>query len=380
MPRILILHASVGTGHKRAADAISQAFAVKQEPEVRVEDTLDHGNPLFQQAYRRSYLDLSERSPLLWRWFYETTDTTSPELIELTNSLRSVVERLGVTHLEELVQSYMPAAIICTHFLPIEMLLSLKNEGKLPPPVYCVVTDYFAHTFWVTPGVDGYFVGSELTRDLLAARGVSPSIIHITGIPIDLKAAEPKDKQEMCIKHNLPTDKPVITLFGGGINIERIRVMIEGILKLELAGTLLVVAGRNEALVEALDSIAAQPPMELRILSYIDYVDDLLAASDIVITKAGGLIVSETMARGTPMLLIDPIPGQEEWNADYVVSSHAGLQLRMVESVPGAIRELFTQPDMLKLLRAGAQRTGRPRAALTIAEHVLNDLRSGKHD
>jgi processive 1,2-diacylglycerol beta-glucosyltransferase len=147
----------------------------------------------------------------------------------------------------------------------------------------------------------------------------------------------------------------------------------------ELPATLAVVAGRNEALVQALDEIGAGAEGRLRKLGFITYVDDLIAASDLVVTKAGGLIVSETLARGAPMLLIDPIPGQEEWNADYVVSTGAGVQLRMVEAVPMAVERLLAHPERLAMLRACAQAAGRPRASLDIAEHVLRDLREGVH-
>jgi processive 1,2-diacylglycerol beta-glucosyltransferase len=380
MPRILLLQASVGTGHKRAADAIHEAFTIKQELDVRVEDTLDHGAAFFRQAYSRSYLDLSERAPLFWRLFYESTDVADPELIEVTNRLRSLVERFGVTHLEDFIQEYNPTAIICTHFLPIELLLSLKHQGRLPQPIYCVITDFFAHTFWVMPGIDGYFVGNELTRELLIARGVAPSIIHVSGIPVDPKIAEPKDPNEVRNLHNLPTDQPVVSIFGGGILPERMRQIVSGLIKLNLRCTFVVVAGRNEELHEALSDLEGEGETTLIKLDYIDYVNDLLAASDLVITKSGGLIVSETLARGTPMLVIEPIPGQEEWNADYVVSAGAGVQLRMIEAIPDTVRQLLQHEDWLNVLQKGAERIGRPRAALDIAEQVLNELRSGTHD
>src|SRR5262245_12552694 len=379
MPRLLILHASVGTGHQRAAEALAEAFARKQDGEVRVADALDYGSELFRRAYSRSYVDMSEGSPLLWRLFYETTDASEPEWIELTNRLRSLVERLGITRLVRLVQKFEPEAIVCTHFLPVELLLRIKRQGRLPQPLYCVVTDVFAHAFWVTPGIDGYFVGSEMTRDMLAARGVTPAIIRVSGIPIDPAIAEPKDLGEIRIRHGFAPDRPLVTLFGGGLNIQRVRSIARGILASDICGTLAVVAGRNEALATALDGLADGPSMRLQSLGFIDYVDDLVAASDMVISKAGGLIVSETLARGTPMLLIDPIPGQEEWNADYVVSAGAGIQLRMAESVPDTVRQLLTHRDLLAVLRAGAQQAGRPRAALDIAEQVLRDLQVGAH-
>lgn len=379
MPRILILHASVGAGHERAAKALAEAFTRKQEGEVRVEDTLDYGSPLFRQAYARSYLELSERAPTLWRLFYQGTNIGDPESADLTNRLRTLVERLGITRLDRLVRRFAPAAIVCTHFLPVELLLRLKRQGRLPQPIYCVVTDFVPHTFWVAPGIDGYFVAGDVTRDQLIARGVPASIIHVCGIPVDPTIAEPKPIDVVRDRHGFPSGTPLVSLFGGGIDVERVQRMAEGVLACGMAGTLAVVAGRNEALSAALDHLADGPAMRLRRFGFITYVDDLVAASDLVITKAGGLIVSETLARGTPMVLIDPIPGQEEWNADYVVAAGAGVQLRMAESVPDTVRRLLAQPARLALLRAGAQETGRPRSSLDIAEQILYELRAGVH-
>jgi processive 1,2-diacylglycerol beta-glucosyltransferase len=256
-------------------------------------------------------------------------------------------------------------------------LLRLKREGRLPQPIYCVVTDFFAHSFWVTPEIDGYFVASETTRSQLVIRGVAPSIIHVSGIPINPDIADPKDPIQVRAEHGFSTEEPLVTLFGGGLNASRVLAIVEGILAQGTPGTLAVAAGRNETLTDALADVADGPAMRLRVFGFIDYVDDLVAASDIAISKAGGLIVSETLGRGTPLLVIDPLPGQEEWNADYVVSTGAGIQLRIAEMVPEAIRQLLTHSDRLAVLRAAAQEAGRPRAALDIAEHVLRDLRTG---
>ncbi len=379
MPRVLILHASVGTGHQRAAAALAAAFTRKQGGEVRVEDALDYGNKLFRQTYTRSYLEMSERTPLLWGLFFSRTDTSEPEWIEITNRLRGLVEGLGVTRLERLVRTFAPDAIVCTHFLPVELLQRLKQQGRLPQPIFSVVTDFFPHSFWVTPGIDGYFVASEMTRDLLIARGVTPAIVNVSGIPIDPAISDPKPMDEMRIKHGFSPGEPLVSLFGGGLNPVRVRSMVEGLLASGPPGTLVVIAGRSEGLRDALDGLTDGPAMRLRILGLISYVDDLLAASDLVVTKAGGLIVSEALARGAPLVVIDPIPGQEEWNADYVVSAGAGIQLRMVETVPGAVRRLLAHREWLAVLRDGARAAGRPRAALNITEQILHELHVGVH-
>jgi processive 1,2-diacylglycerol beta-glucosyltransferase len=294
--------------------------------------------------------------------------------VAIVNRLRGLVERMGVTHLEQLVHRFAPSAIVCTHFLPVDLLLRLKRRGRLPQPIYCVVTDFAAHAFWAIPGIDGYFVASDLTRQQLIACGVAPTIIRVCGIPVDPAIGEPKPLALMRARHGFPLDLPLVSLFGGGLDVARVRRMVEGLVASDRAATLALVAGRNAALLDTLSDLPDGAGMRLCRLGFIDYVDDLVAASDLVITKPGGLIVSEVLARGTPLLLIDPIPGQEEWNADYVVSSGAGIQLRTAELVPQAVQQLLACPPWLTALRAGACKIGRPRAALDIAEAVLQDV------
>jgi len=379
MPRFLILHATVGSGHRSAANALADAFERLPDSEVRVTDTLDYASPIFSAAYARAYLELSQRAPIVWQIFYESTDNSEAEWVPIRDQLRGMVAELAVTKLKDMIRQYAPAAIVCTHFLPAELLMRLKIEGELRVPTYTVITDHAVHSQWITPGVDGYFVASEFPRKLLIDRGVAPAIVHVTGIPVNPDIAHPKELQAMRAQHDLPSAGAVLSLFGGGLVSKRVRRIVEGLLELLNPGMLIVVAGRNAELPAALYGLGAGPQMRLRVLSQIDYVDDLVAASDLVITKAGGLIVSEVLARGTPLVVIDPIPGQEEWNADYLVSSGAGLQLRVAEWVPWTVEQLLADPARLAVLRERARGAGRPNAARDIAEHVARELRTGKY-
>ncbi len=379
MPRILILHATVGTGHTTAARALADAFQRKQLGEVRVEDLLDYGSRLFRTVLTRAYLEVSGRAPLLWKMLYESSDLDDPGAVAASNAVRARVERLPLRKLERFVASYAPDAIVSTHMFPLTVLQRLKRQGALRQPLYCVITDYMVHSMWVNDDVDGYFLASDPTRDAMIARGVPPSILHVTGIPVKLEIAEPKSKDEVRARRGLPADGPVITLFGGGIEPQRVRLVVSRLLEASTPGLLVVAAGRSQSLAESLADLGDGPSMRLRRLGMIDYVDDLVAASDLVITKSGGLIVSEVLARGTPMIVIDPIPGQEEWNADLVAGSGAGVQLRQPESVPLAALSLLSHPERLTVMRKQATRVGRPRAALDIADRVLAELRSGMY-
>ena len=370
MARILILHATVGLGHRRAAEALGRAFRLRGVDPVWVEDTLDYGGPLFRQLYAGSYRELSERAPVLWAYFYQQSEDVEGQL---TQALRTFVDRLGVTELEDLVRRRQPDAIVCTHFLPLDLLLQLRRKGDPIPPLTCVVTDYTGHVFWAYPDVDQYFVATDLVASMLARRGVPSERITVTGIPVDPTIAEPKDRATMRQALGLG-DGPVIALFGSGLVVKRVRQIITDLLYARVSGTLVVAAGRNAALVDALDDLPRRQRLAVRVLGFVDNVDDIVAASDLVIAKAGGLIVSEILARGRPLVVIDPIPGQEEWNADYVVAVGAGVQVRLVQMVAAVVENLLAHPAHLRVLEEHAAQAGRPRAALDVADAVLAGL------
>jgi processive 1,2-diacylglycerol beta-glucosyltransferase len=373
---VLILHASVGSGHESAARALAEAFSCLPNCEARVEDALAFAPPVFRRAYTRSYLGMVARAPGLWQFYFESTDLRDPARIAADNVRRGRLETPLLAPLSRLVGRFDPSAILCTHFLPAEVLVRRKPAPGPRPCLYTVVTDHVAHSFWQTPGVDGYFVAGEIARDLLLARGVAPGSVRVRGIPVALETGKPKDPAVVRLRHGWSGDRPLICLLGGGMPPAHVRRMAEELRDLEHSATLVVVGGRSAELPAALADVGDGLNVGVHVLGAIDYMDDLVAASDIVITKSGGLIVSEILARGTPLLVVDPIPGQEEWNADYVVSVGAGVQLRRAELVADAVHRLLAEPSRLSEMRERARRVGRPRAALDIAHDVLSDSRS----
>lgn len=371
MARVLILHASVGSGHKRAADALAAAFARRTPGQVRVEDVLDHTNPIFREAYSHSYLRLTDKLPELWGYVYEQTDR---DFFRFATELRTLVDSTWAWGLRKLVREYAPHVIVCTHFLPVEVLAKRKGRARLTQPLYCIVTDYSAHAFWAYRDVDRYFVATEETRRELIDRKVPTEAIKVTGIPVHVDVAQPKTREERRQALGYAADKPLITLFGGGLDPGRVRVIVKGLLQRQVRATMVVVGGRNRGLLNEINDLNGTPLLELHKLGFIDYVDDLVVASDLVITKAGGLTVSEVLARGRPMIIIDPIPGQEESNADYLASVGAAIGIRLPQHVPFAIEQLLSDSERLTAMSNDAARAARPRAALEIAEAILSDI------
>lgn len=374
MTQILILSSSLGSGHTSAAKALKQAFSHFPNVQVTVEDTLEYATPIYRNTVTSIYKQLSEKAPQIYRAYYEGTDLDDLERSLELNILAAKLERVFFRKLRKLIDKINPDAIVCVQQIPSRLLQLLEEEEKISKPHYVVVTDVIAHSSWINKEVDGYYLPNDLTADFLIKRGVDPSILHVTGIPIKLEVLEPKSQIEMRERHSLPTNKPVVTLFGGGLHYKRVRLMVSQLMDNLQPGTLIVAAGRNEQVIEALGELDSTSETELRKLQLIDYVDDLVVASDLVITKAGGLIVSEVLARGTPMIIVDPFPGQEEWNADLIVAAGAGVQLRLPEMVAPCVQFLLSHSERLSQMQTAALGLGEPRAALNIAENILSQI------
>lgn len=376
MTKILILYSSLGDGHLNAAKALSEAFSLLPEVEVRSEDALDYASPLYRNTIIQLYKQLSEKVPLLYRAYYEGTDTEDIETSLDDNLSVAKLESLFFNKLEGLVLEFEPDAIVSVQQIPGRLIQLVEEKNQLKIPHYVVITDVIAHSSWLNYGINGYFIPSQLTANVLIQRGTDPSLFQVTGIPVKLEIMEPKTKAEVRLQYDMRVDSPVITVFGGGLNSRRVRTMVSELLGLLEGGMVIVAAGRNETLLEVLEDVTETEQVQLRKLGLINYVDDLVVASDLIITKAGGLITSEILARGTPMIIVDPIPGQEEQNADVITIAGAGIQLRLIEMVGPAVEYLLKNSERLAQMRQVALEIGQPRAALNIAEYILNNLGS----
>lgn len=374
--RVMILYASLGMGHISAANALSQAFSCFPDIEVLSEDALAYASSVYRNAVIQAYKNSSEKVPQLYKALYEGSDISDLERSLDSNLAWAKLELPFFRRLGRLIRETAPDAIVCVQQIPSRLLQLLEPEDQVSKPQYVVVTDLIAHSTWLNYGVDGYFLPNDLSANILKQRGVNASLLHITGIPVKLEITKPKSPGEMRSRHHLPKDLSVVTLFGGGLNSRRVYAIVSSLLETLNSAMIVVVAGRNEDLLDTLTDLTDSPHVRLRKLGTIDYVDDLIVASDLIITKAGGLITSEILARGTPTIIVDPLPGQEEQNADVIAAAGAGVQLRLLEMVAPAVKYLLNHPDRLNQMRQSALEIGQPRAALNIAERILSDWRS----
>ena len=357
MKRLLILSASAGAGHNRAAEAIHEsARPYSPGTETLWVDSLKYTNRVFAKLYEQSYVWMASHSPSLWGFLYKQMGkkVENPPLEKLVEMHDRLTYRKLMAHVEE----FKPDAVVCTHFLPAQVLLNKRLEV----PVYVVVTDYDAHTLWLHRRAAGYFVGSAEVKVQLARYGYPAEKIHVTGIPI-----HPVFSQEVPRE---PSVKPRLLFMSGGFGMGHMEEALERILAIHVPFELTVVAGKNEPMRKRLEKIAGG---RAAVHGFVGNVHELMARSDLIITKAGGLTVSECLARRLPMVIFSPIPGQEECNADYLLELGAAVKARTLDVLDFKVLELLENPARLDMMRRAAAAAARPFAGRDVLRGVLDE-------
>jgi len=357
MTRILILSASAGAGHNRAAEALRES-ARAYCPGVETEwvDSLKYTNRLFAKLYEQSYVWMASYTPSLWGALYKQTSRNTER-----RNLEKMVElhdRLTYRKLMEHVEEFKPDAAICTHFLPANVLLA-KRIGI---PVYVVITDFDAHALWVNRKVAGYFVASDEVKVQLARLGYPADKIRTTGIPIHPVFSEKVERPE--------AGKPTLLFMSGGLGMGHMEQALERLLAIPIPFNLTVVAGRNEAMKKKLEKIAGG---RATIHGFVTNVHELMGKSDLIITKAGGLTVSECLAKRLPMVLYSPIPGQEECNADFLLEHGCAVKARTIDVLDYKVLELLEKPHRLDMMARACGSVARASAGRDVLRHVLDE-------
>ena len=374
MPRrILVVSVSAGAGHLRAAQAVSEALAAAHpDATVKNVDCMEYCLGLFRYAYAGAYLRMADRAPWLWRYVYGKS--ARQRATDLTARVERWIERLSCRRLVRLAAEFAPDEILCVHPLPLHVFLGLKRRGRLSARVSVAITDFDLHPLWAGPGVDRYFASCDEIAWYLERIGADPKAIAVTGIPIVPVFAQPvppAERARLRKEFLLADGRPTVLASAGGFGVGRVSRAIRTVMNAaHRAGgaDVLVVAGRNEKLRAEIHGLPAPAGVRLCVFGFVTNMHELTAAADLVVTKPGGLTVSECLARGLPMILLDPIPGQEESNATYLLEHGAAWQARDLAMLDYKLGRLLAQPEQLTAMRKAAEKLARPRAAFEIAK------------
>jgi len=361
---VMVLSAAAATGHLRAADALVSAFKAKGISADHIE-VLRHTNPVFRKIYSDLYVELMTRGPDLLGWLYKTFDR--PWQFQ---KRRLALDRLNTGPLLRLIRQENPDLALCTHFLPAEILLYLRKKKIVDIPIGVVVTDFDAHALWLLKNVDWYFVACEETKVYLAALGIPPETIFVTGIPIDPIFGVEKPKAGTRIHLGFDPDKTTLLVSPGGFGVGPVESLVRAIHEIRHPIQIVVICGRNKRLEDHLKGFSdTRHPM--KVIGFTNEMDSWMAASDLLVGKAGGLTSSEALARGLVLVIVNPIPGQEERNSDHFLEEGAGIRCNNLPALAYKIDTLLSDKERFSRMQQAVRRMARPNAALEVVSTIL---------
>ena len=376
--RVLIATVTAGAGHLAAAAALDEAWrACRPADTVERLDLVKFFSPLHRKIHADGYVKLVEHAPDLWGMMFGKTD--SPKVAKRLNRLKRILPSNSRKRFSRFVTHFTPDTVLCTHYLPLEILGRMRSQPRkrgprgFPPFVTCIVTDFEAHALWMDPCVDLYCVAAEETKGRLIARGASPNKIVSTGIPISAKFAAKPDPRVVRRALGLRDDLPVLLVLSGGFGMGPVAEILSQLDRVERSLQSVVVTGRNEELRRELAAQDRKHPTH--VLGYASNMDELMAVAALIITKPGGLTTSEVLAMGKPILIVNPIPGQEAANSDFLLERGAAAKINRVEDLPFRVAHLFGSKKLLEMSRA-AKALGRPNAARDICNQVVERMES----
>lgn len=370
--RVLILSASAGAGHVRAAQAIEKAFKILNAAgDLRNIDTLDYTNKLFQKLYSKAYIELVDKAPDVLGWLYEHFD--KPWHYQRR---RLAFDKLNTRPFIKLLKDYQPDLAVCTHFLPAEIISWLKEKHRLDTRQAIVVTDFDLHALWLCRHYEHYFVALEETKLHLQALGIPPEKITVSGIPIDPVFAENKDKNAMRKKLGLDVALPAILISAGGFGVGPMEMLIESLTKMRNKVQVIAICGKNNELKNRLEKFSAKSlshsSVKIIPVGYTTQMDEYMSAADLLLGKPGGLTTSEALAKSLPIVVVNPIQGQEERNSDHLLEEGAAIRCNNLPILAYKIDKLLDDPRRLSLMKKNVCRLARPTAALDIVRKLLS--------
>jgi len=375
LKRILLLSASAGAGHVRAAEAIEKAFKQRKDSdsfEVHHFDVLNYTNKLFRHLYSKAYIDLVNKMPEVPGWVYDKLDKPWKN-----ERRRLALDKLNTRPFVKLLREYQPDLIVCTHFLPAEVVSWLKAKERLASRQVIIVTDFDVHAMWLVHHYERYFVVVDEARAYLEALGIPAEKITVSGIPIDPVFAIKKDKHEMRAKHGLEPDRTTILLSAGGFGVGSVDALVSSLLPLQHRAQVVAICGRNQELKERLTRLAARTSRDANVIlkpfGYTKDMDELMTASDLVLGKPGGLTTSEALAKGLVFVIVNPIPGQEERNSDHLLEAAAAIRCNNLPTLSYKLDRLLADPQRFKSMQANARLMGHPNAAKEIVDLLAAD-------
>lgn len=367
--RILLLHISNISGHCSASLAIEKAIKAKLPLTKTLSlNAFNYVYPRGEKIINFLYMLTIQRLPFIWAHLYD-----NPYWVRKSRGIKKLVHFFNLPKLETLFNDFRPDAVVSTQAFPCGMVADFKLSKKTNLPLMAVLTDFVPHSYWIYDAIDYYIAPSQEVKQRLIDKGVNQERIKTFGIPIDPKFNQNLNKIEIRKNLNLGVDSFTILIMGGGQGLGPIKTIVKALENLTFNLQEIVVCGTNERVYRWLKKRLRSYKKRIFLFGYVDNIDELMSAADLILTKPGGVTCAEALSKGLPMLIISPIPGQETNNTFYLTSQGAAIEVDKPEDLVAIINDLYNHRDKINQLSNAAQRISKPDSANNIAQ-LLSEL------
>ena len=365
--RILLMHISNISGHHSASLAIEKAIKT-QSPETQTLsiNAFNYVYPRGEKVVNLLYMLLIQRLPFLWAHLYD-----NPFWLKKNRRIRKIIHYLNLPKLKALFDKFYPDVIVSTQAFPCGMVADFNRLKGINLPLVAVLTDFVPHSYWIYSNVNYYIAPSQQVKQRLIEKGVSPNRVKPLGIPFDTKFNQKLNKTEIRKRLNLDINLFTILIMGGGQGLGPIKSMVKILDSLKFDFQEIVVCGTNNRLYDWLKRRISSYKKKITLLGYVQNIEEFMSATDLIITKPGGITCAEALTKGLPMLIISPIPGQEANNTAYLIAQGAAIRVSKPRDLINVITDLYYHPEILDKLSRAALGISKPNAARDIAQLLL---------
>ena len=367
---ILVVTASMGSGHNKAANAVAEAIKRKYPVnKINVIDFMSTETAYFNSLVKDIYLKMLDHTPSVYEFFYKfTSDSTKGSTIQ------SVFAHAMKKDMRELIKKYEADMVICTHPFPCAAASYLKQTGEINIPLITVMTDFCVHQFWLYKNIDIYFTANDLLKKEMVNQGLLEERTFVTGIPVGYNFRVDYNRDDLLTKFKLEKDKPVALIMGGGLGLGGVKNALCQLERLKKDIQILVITGANVALWSEMNEYAQHSKHKIFVWGYSHNIQEFMSVATFLISKPGALTISEALTRELPMILHDPIPGPEVDNAKFVSDNGAAIWVRHQDTLDAVVREVLSDATILPKLRNNAKVLKKPYASDNIADVIANML------
>ena len=367
---ILVVTASMGSGHNKAANAVAEAIKRKYPVnKINVIDFMSTETAYFNSLVKDINLKMLDHTPSVYEFFYKfTSDSTKGSTIQ------SVFAHAMKKDMRELIKKYEADMVICTHPFPCAAASYLKQTGEINIPLITVMTDFCVHQFWLYKNIDIYFTANDLLKKEMVNQGLLEERIFVTGIPVGYNFRVDYNRDDLLTKFKLEKDKPVALIMGGGLGLGGVKNALCQLERLKKDIQILVITGANVALWSEMNEYAQHSKHKIFVWGYSHNIQEFMSVATFLISKPGALTISEALTRELPMILHDPIPGPEVDNAKFVSDNGAAIWVKHQDTLDAVVREVLSDATILPKLRNNAKVLKKPYASDNIADVIANML------